>query len=99
MSTGTTFAPAPGAAPTGRMLAAQTRMELRLSLRNGEQVLLTLLIPLLLTAVLVAEPFIQVDSGSRVDFVVPGVLALVLVAYRLALGTGSPRPAPQAAAR
>ena len=46
------------------MLAAQTRMELRLSLRNGEQVLLTLLIPLLLTAVLVAEPFIQVDERS-----------------------------------
>ncbi|MDQ1739617.1 MAG: hypothetical protein QOE53_1269, partial [Pseudonocardiales bacterium] len=48
----TSFAPAPGAAPAARMLAAQTRMELRLSLRNGEQVLLTLLIPLLLTAVL-----------------------------------------------
>ena len=31
-----------------RMLAAQARMELRLSLRNGEQVLLTLVIPLLL---------------------------------------------------
>ena len=89
-----TFAPAPGAAPIGRMLAAQARMELRLSLRNGEQVLLTLLIPLLLTAVLVAEPFIQVDSGSRVDFVVPGVLALAVTSAAftgLAIATGFER--------
>jgi ABC-2 type transport system permease protein len=89
-----TFAPAPGAAPTGRMLAAQTRMELKLSLRNGEQVLLTLLIPLLLTAVLVAEPFIDVDGGRRVDFVVPGVLALAVTSAAftgLAIGTGFER--------
>jgi ABC-2 type transport system permease protein len=88
------FVPAPGAAPLSRMLAAQTRMELRLSLRNGEQVLLTLLIPLLLTAVLVAEPFIEVDSGRRVDFVVPGVLALAVTSAAftgLAISTGFER--------
>lgn len=89
-----TFTPAPGAAPLPRMLAAQAAMELRLSLRNGEQVLLTLLIPLLLTAVLVAEPFIEVDSGRRVDFVVPGVLALAITSAAftgLAIGTGFER--------
>lgn len=94
MSTVDTFAPAPGPAPTGRMLAAQARMELKLSLRNGEQVLLTLLIPLLLTAVLVAEPFIEVDNGSRVDFVVPGVLALAVTSAAftgLAIATGFER--------
>jgi ABC-2 type transport system permease protein len=88
------FAPAPEAAPLGRMLAAQTRMELRLALRNGEQVLLTLLIPLLLTAVLVAEPFIEVDDGRRVDFVVPGVLALAVTSAAftgLAISTGFER--------
>jgi ABC-2 type transport system permease protein len=88
------FTPAPGAAPLPRMLAAQTAMELRLSLRNGEQVLLTLLIPLLLTAVLVAEPFIEVDGGRRVDFVVPGVLALAVTSAAftgLAIGTGFER--------
>jgi ABC-2 type transport system permease protein len=88
------FVPAPEAAPLSRMLAAQTRMELRLSLRNGEQVLLTLLIPLLLTAVLVAEPFIEVDSGRRVDFVVPGVLALAVTSAAftgLAISTGFER--------
>jgi ABC-2 type transport system permease protein len=88
------FAPAPGAAPTSRMLAAQTRMELKLALRNGEQVLLTLLIPVLLTAVLVAEPFIEVDGGRRVDFVVPGVLALAVTSAAftgLAIATGFER--------
>ena len=94
MTTADTFAPAPGPAPTARMLAAQARMELKLSLRNGEQVLLTLLIPLLLTAVLVAEPFIEVDDGSRVDFVVPGVLALAVTSAAftgLAIATGFER--------
>ena len=42
------FAPAPGAAPRAQMLRAQTAMELRLLLRNGEQVALTMVVPLLL---------------------------------------------------
>ena len=47
-STTSPFAPAPGAAAVGRMFLAQTGMELRLLVRNGEQVMLTLVIPLLL---------------------------------------------------
>jgi ABC-2 type transport system permease protein len=90
-----TFVPAPGAASLPRMLLAQTAMELRLSLRNGEQVLLTLLIPLLLTVLLVAEPFLgEVDGGRRVDLVVPGVLALAVTSAAftgLAIGTGFER--------
>lgn len=89
-----TFTPAPAAAPVGRMLAAQTAMELRLSLRNGEQVLLTLLIPLVLTALLVAEPFLGDVEGRRVDFVVPGVLALAITSAAftgLAISTGFER--------
>ena len=89
------FTPAPEAAPVGRMLAAQTRMELRLSLRNGEQVLLTLLIPLLLTVLLALEPFLgDGDGGRRIDFVVPGVLALAITSAAftgLAIGTGFER--------
>jgi ABC-2 type transport system permease protein len=37
--------PAPGAAPWHRMLLAQTLIELKLTLRRGESVLLTLIIP------------------------------------------------------
>ena len=42
------LSPRPGAASNGRMVRAQTVMELRLLSRNGEQLLLTLIIPLLL---------------------------------------------------
>jgi ABC-2 type transport system permease protein len=55
MSTGTglpfepgTFRPAPGRGALGRMLWVQTRTETVLALRQGEQVLLTLIIPLML---------------------------------------------------
>lgn len=77
------LAPRPGAAPLGRMLAAQTGAELKLVLRNGEQVLLSLGIPLGLLLVLVLVPFIAVEGassrGDRAEFFVPGVLALAVM--------------------
>ena len=76
------LAPRPGVAPLGRMLAAQTAAELKLVLRNGEQVLLTLVIPLGLVVLLVTVPFITLDGtaeGDRADFFVPGVLALAVM--------------------
>ena len=76
------LAPRPGAAPLGRMLAAQTAAELKLVLRNGEQVLLSLVIPLALVVLLVTVPFIALDGApdaSRADFFVPGVLALAVM--------------------
>ena len=39
--------PAPGAAPLPRQVLAQAAMEARLLLRNGEQLLLALVIPLI----------------------------------------------------
>ena len=85
--------PKPGAAPTGRMLAAQTGAELKLMLRNGEQVLLTLIIPLGLLVVLTRIPFVNV-TGSRVDFFVPGVIALAVMSTAFtgqAIGVGFER--------
>ncbi len=74
------LAPRPGAAPLGRMLSAQTAAELKLVLRNGEQVLLSLVIPLGLVVLLVTVPFIEVKGeASRADFFVPGVLALAIM--------------------
>ncbi|MCW2714398.1 MAG: transporter [Frankiales bacterium] len=77
------LAPRPGAAPLRRMLSAQTTAELKLVLRNGEQVLLSLVIPLGLLVLLVLVPFVSVDGavgrGARADFFVPGVLALAVM--------------------
>ena len=42
-----TFTPLPGAAPFGRQVVAQARMEARLLLRNGEQLLLAVVIPVI----------------------------------------------------
>jgi ABC-2 type transport system permease protein len=92
------LAPRPGAAPAGRMLLAHTVAELKLVLRNGEQVLLSLGIPLGLLVVLVAVPFIDVDGastrGERADFFVPGVLALAVMSTAFtgqAIGVGFER--------
>ena len=45
--TGGAFTPAPGAAPLHRQVLAQSRMEARLMLRNGEQLLLAVVIPVI----------------------------------------------------
>ena len=51
MSAPATYAPSPGAAPLRRMLRAQTGLEIRMVLRNGEQLLLTIVIPVLVLVV------------------------------------------------
>lgn len=89
-----TFAPAPGVAPRARMLAAQTRMEFRLLLRNGEQVGLTLLIPLLLLFFFNLPLLYSLDTPRRIDFVVPSIVALAVMSAAftgLAIGTGFER--------
>jgi ABC-2 type transport system permease protein len=60
------------------MLAAQAGTELRLALRNGEQVLLTLLIPVVLLVGLTLLDLVPLPS-PRVDAVAPGVLALAVM--------------------
>jgi ABC-2 type transport system permease protein len=79
------------------MLAAQALAELKLVLRNGEQVLLSLVLPVGLLVVLVTVPFIGLDdgfSGGRADFFVPGVLALAVMSTAFtgqAIGVGFER--------
>lgn len=87
-------APAPGAAPLPRMIAAQAGLELRTLLRNGEQLLLTLIIPVLLLVVFSSEALISVGHGSRIGFIAPGILALAVMSTSftsLAIGTAFER--------
>jgi ABC-2 type transport system permease protein len=86
--------PAPGAAPLPRMIRAQSALELRTLARNGEQLLLTLIIPVLLLIAFGHENLVSVGSGSRIGFVVPGILALAVLSTAFtsqAIGTGFER--------
>jgi ABC-2 type transport system permease protein len=87
-------APAPGAALLPRMVRGQAALELRTLARNGEQLLLTLIIPLLLLFAFGHENLVSIGSGSRIDFVVPGILALAVLSTAFtsqAIGTGFER--------
>lgn len=89
-----TFTPAPGAVPLPRMIAAQTGMELRALLRNGEQLLLMLIIPVLLLVLFSLAPLLDLGPGRRVDFLTPGILALAVLSTAFtgqAIGTGFER--------
>jgi ABC-2 type transport system permease protein len=75
------------------MLLAQARAELVLMLRNGEQLLLTMVIPLALLVGLSTVDAVEVD-GPRVDFFVPGILALAVMSTAFtgqAIATGFDR--------
>ena len=89
-------APAPGAAPMAKMIMAQAGLETRTLLRNGEQLLLTLIIPVLLLVAFSLDDLVKVGSGrqARVDFLVPGVIALAVLSTAFtsqAIATGFER--------
>ncbi len=91
-----TFAPRPGAASLPRQVLAQGRMETKLLLRNGEQLLLAIVIPLivLIGGILAAHRFNLHVSGSAVDTLTPGILALAVMSTSftsLAIATGFER--------
>ncbi|GAA1480734.1 ABC transporter permease [Gordonia sinesedis] len=77
-----TFTPRPTPAPLPSMLAAQTRLELTLLLRNGEQLLLTLFIPITL---LIGLCLLPLDSGlgsstaERAHTFVPAILTVAVM--------------------
>ncbi|HWE88916.1 MAG TPA: ABC transporter permease [Pseudonocardiaceae bacterium] len=60
------------------MLAAQARTETMLTLRNGEQILLTVLIPLALLVGLTLMTFVPMDK-PRIDAVTPRIFALAIM--------------------
>jgi ABC-2 type transport system permease protein len=54
-------------------------MELRLSLRRGESLLITALVPLLLLVFFGSVPLLPTGGGRTVDFLLPGILALAVM--------------------
>ncbi len=91
-----TFTPQPGAAPLLRQVGAQASMEARLMLRNGEQLLLALVIPVIvLIGGVAGADRVGLDfSRPTVDILTPGVLALAVMSTAftsLAIATGFER--------
>ncbi|MEV0096187.1 ABC transporter permease [Streptomyces sp. NPDC050738] len=94
MSAAGTFAPRPGAAPLPRMIAAQASFETKMLLRNGEQLLLTVIIPSLLLVLFSSVDIIDTGKGKSVDFLAPGILALAVMSTAFtgqAIATGFER--------
>lgn len=75
------FQPAPGAASPLRQVLAQAGMEVRLTLRNGEQLLVSIILPILaLVGGVLGAGLVDLDLGGRpVDVLTPGVLALAVI--------------------
>ena len=76
-----------------RALGAQLRLELALLVRNGESLLLTIGIPVLLLVFFGNVDVLPID-GEPIDFLAPGVLALAVLStalVNLAIGVGFER--------
>jgi ABC-2 type transport system permease protein len=73
---------------------AQTSAELRLLMRNGEQLLLTIGIPVLLLVFFSVVDVLPTGEGDAIDFLLPGVLAIALMSsamVSLGIATGFER--------
>jgi ABC-2 type transport system permease protein len=94
MSAGASQVTTGRAAPAPQRIAAQARFETLTMLRNGEQLLVALVLPAMVLAGLVATSFVPLGAGRRVDVAVPGVLALCVISSGftgVAIATGFDR--------
>ncbi|MCL1872305.1 MAG: ABC transporter permease [Promicromonosporaceae bacterium] len=69
------------AAPAWRRVAAQAAFETRTILRNGEQLLVTIALPLFLLVGLARTSIFELDTAgaTRIDFATPGVIAVAVM--------------------
>lgn len=97
MSSATSMTPShsmPQAAPVGTRVRAQALFEARTLLANGEQLLVSILLPALALVGLHLSSAPSLGPGRRIDLVVPGVLALAVVSTAFtgqAIATGFDR--------
>jgi ABC-2 type transport system permease protein len=71
------------AAPAWRATLAMTAMELRLSLRRGETLVATILLPVVVLVFFSAVLVIPSGAGRPVDFLLPGSIAFAVIATSL----------------
>jgi len=63
-----------------RTVLAQTRAELLLTARRGENILITVIVPILLLVFFASLGIVQSGTRRPVDFLLPGMLSLAVVA-------------------
>lgn len=82
------------AAPTAQRVIAQARFETSTLLRNGEQLLVAIILPAMALLALAFTSLPSLGSGRRIDVAVPGVLALCVISTAFtgqAIATGFDR--------
>ncbi len=75
-------------------LRAQARHEITTTLRNSEQLLLTLIIPVMLLVFFSLVDVLPTETPEPIDFLAPGILALAVMStamVSLGIGTGFER--------
>jgi ABC-2 type transport system permease protein len=70
-------------ASTAQAIAAMTAMELRLVLRRGENLFATIVIPTIVLVLFSSISILPTGTGRPVDFLLPGAIALGIVATSL----------------
>lgn len=70
-----------GAASPRRRILAQSAFEAKMILRNGEQLMVTILLPVMALIGLSQTSIIDLDTAgrSRIDFITPGIIALAVM--------------------
>src|SRR5258708_18306429 len=68
------------AASFGRKIWAQTQVEVLMTVRRGESVLITLIVPVILLIFFTSLNIVPAANGKAVNFLLPGMLALAVMA-------------------
>src|SRR5260221_3464998 len=69
-----------GAASFARQVLTQTQFEILLTLRRGENILVTLIVPVMLLIFFASLNIVPTVNGHAIDFLLPGILALAIMA-------------------
>src|SRR3982074_1090471 len=69
-----------GAASFARQVLTQTQFEILLTLRRGENILVTLIVPVMLLIFFASLNIVPTVNGHAINFLLPGILALAIMA-------------------
>lgn len=68
-----------GAAPLSQRILAQTRAELTMTLRRGESLLVTIILPVIFLVFFGRLITVPPIAGSQINFLLPGIIAVAII--------------------